>query len=85
LLLPGYTILMGNTFRSNSHGQKMGAGQGRRAGGGGRGGRGRRGRGRPVAWATGRLTASGSKEQTDARETGLRKVREEIRLRRCLK
>jgi hypothetical protein len=32
-----------------------------------------------------RLAVGGSKEETDARETGLRKVREEIRLRRGLK
>jgi hypothetical protein len=56
-------------------------------GGGIRGGRGRargvrggRGRGRPVAGAAG-----GSMEETNAREMGLRNVREEIRLRRGLK
>jgi hypothetical protein len=45
-----------------------------------RGVRGGRGRGRPVAGAAG-----GSMEETNAREMGLRNVREEIRLKRGLK
>jgi hypothetical protein len=47
------------------------------------------GRGHPRRSGPGAAGAAGgvggSKEQTDARETGLRKVREEIRLRRGLK